>query len=155
MMQSLQQAHESDVNLTAFYESSDIPARLIRAVVNQLGGWEDAQQALHDIANHGANGGFHGFTSYTDTVDFFNRNRAAIITLVEAKARDFEEDLAAMVADFKCLAPVDSDTRKAIYRALGGAKLRIVDGEAEVANALAWFACEEVANAFNDFEESA
>ena len=36
---------------------------LIKAVIRQLGG----KEALEDVYNHGADGGFSGFTYYSET----------------------------------------------------------------------------------------
>jgi hypothetical protein len=136
------------MKLKEFIESSHIDAGRIRAVVGQLGGWSEAQTAMPDIARYGIDGGFCGFVYYCDTVAFYNRNRHAIIALVEGRASDLGEECAGMVANFTCLRPVDTDARRSIYRALSGCKMW--DADTEVANALAWFAGEEVARSFDD-----
>lgn len=113
--------------------------KLARAVIRQLGGIE----SLENIARHGPDAGFPGFTYYADTVSFFKRHRGSIRELVKERARDFGEEPLAMVAGFNCLKPTDDETRESIARCLYGGRLK--DEDRYVANALAWFAAEEMA----------
>lgn len=122
---------------------SGIPAKLVRSVIRQLGG----KDSLRDIANNSIDGGFHGFIYYSETVPFFKRNRAEILELVRRYAEDFGTDPVSVVAGFNCLAD-DSETRESAARCLFGG--RLTDDDTQVANALAWFAGEEVARAFFD-----
>lgn len=142
-------------------EESNIPPRLVHAVLRQLNG--DAKDSLEDIANHGVDGGFHGFIYYSDTIAFFKRNRKDIVALVHSMAEELGESPVEMVALFDCLGgrsvrdAKDSDrdhkrqevTREwtpNVSRCLYGG--RLIDDDIQVANALAWFAAEEVARAF-------
>ena len=120
---------------------SGIPASVIHAVVRRVG-----RESLADIASHGADAGWAGFTYYTDTVKFFKAHRADIASMVERMADDMGEEPIACVPGFRCLAPMDADTRKSIARCLYGG--RLTDDDTNVANALAWFALEEAARAF-------
>lgn len=141
-------------------EESNIPARLIRAVLRQLNG--NAKQSLPDIVNHGVDGGFHGFVYYHDTIAFFRRNRKEIVQLVEAMASDLGEDPISMVIGFGCLGGRDFHTnlkerekiraeyQAGVGRCLYGGALSDKDESHSVANALAWFAAEEVAKEFAD-----
>lgn len=115
---------------------------LTRAVIRQTG-----RENLEDIARHGVDGGFAGFTMHSDTVAFFKRNRELIKERVKMLASDFGEEPLAMVANFNCLKPADDDTKESIARCLYGG--RITDNDTHVANALAWFAAEEVAREMN------
>lgn len=118
-------------------------ASLVRSIRRQL----DLDQ-LRDVASHGADAGWPGFTHYNDTVAFFKKHRAAIVEMAERMADDLGEETAAMIAGFNCLED-DAETRKGIYACLGGGPIKGFDAEL-VANALAWFALEEVASAFAD-----
>lgn len=133
-------------------ETSNIPAKLIRSVILQLGGTVDAREKFPDITNHGIDGGFHGFIYYSDTVAFFKRNRNEITQLVESYAEEFGTTPVEMVAEFNCLKSSSSyeklETIHSIGRCLYGG--RLTDEDDLVANALAWFAAEEVARAFCD-----
>ena len=142
-------------------KESNIPPRLVRAVLRQLNG--DAKESLSDIARHGVDGGFHGFIWYKDTVAFFKRNRKDIVALVHGMAEDRGENPVEMVIRFNCLvgSQYDRNTETAkneqkvfgeyypsVGRCLYGG--RLTDDDTQVANALAWFAAEEVARAFEE-----
>jgi hypothetical protein len=124
--------------------NSNIPAKLVRAVIRQISG---DKESLADICLHGIDGGFHGFIYTRDTVAFFKRNRAEIVQLVRSMADDMGEEPIAFVAGFRCLTS-DLETRESIARCIYGG--RLTDDDDTVANALAWFAGEEVARAFCD-----
>jgi 3-deoxy-D-manno-octulosonate 8-phosphate phosphatase (KDO 8-P phosphatase) len=66
---------------------------LTRAVIRKLGGTE----SMPDIVNHGASGGFSGFTYYADTVAFYKRHKADIMKRAEGDASDFGTDVLAIV----------------------------------------------------------
>jgi len=128
---------------TQVIENSGIDASLVRSVIRQLGG----KDSLRDIAGNSIDGGFHGFIYYSDTVPFFKRNRASILELVRRYADDFGTDPVSVVAGFNCLED-DAETRESAARCLFGG--RMTEDDTQVANALAWFAGEEVARAFCD-----
>lgn len=139
-------------------DDNGIPLKLIRNVAHQIGD----KELLEDVARHGADAGYPGFTYYSDTVAFFKRNRKEIVELVMRMADDMGEPAAEMVAAFNCLAgrslkPGMQDHKRhrqlqeylpSVYRCLGGG--RLTDEDDIVANALAWFAAEEVARACCD-----
>ena len=122
-------------------EQTNIPASLVRSVVRQL----SDKESFRDIVRGGIGGGFHGFIYHSDTVAFFKRNREAIRDMAREQAQDFGQDVVSMVAGFNCLTD-DYETRESIARCLFGG--RLTDADTEVANALAWYAGEEVARAF-------
>lgn len=127
---------------TQVIKESNIPPRLVRAVIRQLGG----KDSLPDIASYGIAGGFHGFIYYVDTVAFFRRNRKEIVSLLESVADDLGDDVINMVRSFGCFRN-DPPTVTEIGRGIYG--LVSVDNP-WIPNALAWFAAEEVARAFCD-----
>lgn len=122
---------------------------LTRAVIKQLGG----KDSLVDVANHGADAGFCGFTYYRDTVGFFEKHRKSIVAMLEADGESFGEEPAGIVSQFGCLNLRDADReeqrtyRSAINRLLYGNRKIDWDKQEEVmvANALAWYALEGVA----------
>lgn len=100
--------------------------------------------SLADVARHGADAGFPGFTYYSDTVAFFQANKRDILAMLRDLASDMGEDALAVVAGFVCLRDLKltaDDVAQAIY----------ADGEHSVAvkNALAWYALEEIARELN------
>ena len=143
--------------LKELVQNSPASERLTRAVIRQLGGWEKAKESMLDISRHGISGGFFGFIYYSDTVAFFKRHRSDIAKLAEEQAHDLGENVAEMVAGFGCLAGRASREKLAEYlpgvsRCLYGG--RLTEEDTQVANALAWFAGEEVARAWSDMNEN-
>ena len=98
-------------------------------------------ESLPDVVNHGASGGYGGFIYYSDTLAFFDANRADIMELAKELAADLGEGCAlSLVASFQCLKD-DKLTPTDICEAIHGE----TDNTQAVKNALAWFALEEVA----------
>lgn len=123
---------------------SGIPAKLVRAVIRTLGG----KDYLREVAAHGADAGFPGFSYYSDTEKFFNRNKKEIITLVNQWAYEHGETPIDMVANFRCLREMEVTT-SSVFAVLCG----VYDDRDDyiiIANGLAWFALECVANAFEE-----
>jgi len=139
------------ITLGKLIESTSIPASLVRAVVRQAGGWSSFKEMARDVANHGADGGFHGFIYYSDTEPFARRNREAIAEYAEQMASDIGEGGAVeLVQGFNCFRngkPSSAEVGRALY---GRAK---EEDEHNVLNALAWFALEEVSRAYADMLE--
>lgn len=138
--------------LKAFTAASNIDASLIRAVVRQSGGWSEFADHAQDVANHGADGGFCGFIYYSDTVKFAERNKSTILTMANTMASELDADTAAgLIAGFNCV----HLNKFEVYNALHCYNPKVDDSDdyTTVMNALAWFALEEVARAYVDFEE--
>lgn len=112
--------------------------RLINAVIRRFGG----RDQLKDVSHSGASAGFGGFIYYTDTVRFYKNNRREIAELVRDAAQELGIDSVTLVAGFSCLDD-NFETRESITRCLYG---RMSRDDYTVANALSWFALEEVAN---------
>lgn len=130
-----------------FAAQSHINESLIRAVVRQVGGWEAFQQTAQDVTNHGAAGGFVGFTYYNDTVKFAESHKSAIIEMAKKMADDLGESGAySLIAGFNCLRDMGmsaDSVADAIYS-------KKHDDHTQVFNALAWFALEEVSRSYAD-----
>jgi len=135
--------------MTQRCEARGIPASLAEAVFDQLSPDDDDElrQTLSDVAGHGAGGGFSGFIYHSETAEFFQANRADIRTLATAQAEDFGQGVLEMVAGFNCLKP--DATPDEAGRVLYGND-DACDAYAVIANALAWYALEEVARAVTD-----
>ena len=110
--------------------------KLINAVKKQLG--DDTY--LTDVNNGGADAGFPGFTYYTDTVKFFKQNKTEIVKLVKEYAEEFGQSPIEFVTGFNCLKGIvtEEEVATALYGHIG-------NNDVTVANALSWFALEEVA----------
>ena len=113
--------------------------KLQQAVINQLGD----NDVLQDIANHGASGGYSGFTYTRDCCEFFEANQKAIVELVNDMAWNVGTYPIPLVANFGCLAEHDDrETRDEIGRCIYGKPL---EDDRMVPEALAWLALEETA----------
>lgn len=112
---------------------------LTRAVVRQTG-----RENLEEIARHGADGGFSGFTYARECVAFFKRNRKDIMAMAEQDAQEFGQGVLEMIASFGCL----KSSKLSAYDISQSLEGRGDDADT-VQNAMAWFAAEEVARELN------
>jgi hypothetical protein len=119
---------------------------LEQAVRAQLGGSRaDQDETLREVAAHGADAGWSSFTHYSDTVRFARKYRKQILAAVAEYAGDAGTTVSAAVQGFRCLS---GDFEVAEVEAI----LMGDDDKPEavvVFNALAWFALETVAYAFD------
>lgn len=116
---------------------------MARAVIRQCGGFESFTEMAQDVSNHGADSGFRGSTYYSDTCRFYAVNRESILAYARELAADIGEgDIMALVAGFSCL---KDSTESEIGLTLYGTKKQ---HDTQVANALAWFALEEVSRRY-------
>lgn len=117
--------------------------RMTRAILRQLN-----REQLADVARHGADSGWNGFTYTSDCCAFYKAHKADILDLAKQTANEMGEDMLAMIGGFRCL----SNGGKPDYTAteIGEA---LFSGRGECAdvirNAMAWFALEEVARELN------
>lgn len=133
--------------LKSFIKHSHINPKLIRAVVRQCGGWDSFKEMAVDVANHGADAGWSGFTYYTDTVAFTKRNKADILEMAKEMAESIGEgNMFDLIAGFNCLKILPEEAAEAIYNSKSDAKDTVY-------NALAWFALEEVSRSYVDYIE--
>jgi len=131
--------------LKNFIKNSSIDANLIRAVIRQSGGWQSFQESASDIANHGIIGGFSGWVYYNETCAFYAKNQNLIVKLAERQADEYGYQSAQdIVKGFHSLDATLSEIGHTLY----GTKRQ---HDTQVANALAWYAAEEVASAYNDW----
>lgn len=126
-------------------KASHINATLIRSTVAQIGGWEEFKENAQDVANHGADAGWVGFTWHHDTVAFTQRNKTHILSMAKDQASSYGGDgVISFLCGFSCLK--------------GYSQEEIADGlynyrsedRTQVYNALAWYALEEVCRAYAD-----
>lgn len=135
----------SKPTLRGLVESTGIPESLVRAVVRQMGGWENFVESAPDVCNHGIDAGFCGFIYYADTEAFAKRNRAAIAELASEQASEFGMGVFEMIRGFGCFRHdtlSDEEIGSALYAG------RDLEGGPNMLNALAWYAGEEVCRAY-------
>lgn len=136
------------MKLSTFRDQSHLPVDLIDAVVEQMGGKESFKESAPDVSNHGIDGGFHGFTYHSDTVEFAKKHIKPIMSVAEQMADDLGESGALeLIAGFGCLngSYSQSEIAAAIHTE--------TDDAVQVLNALAWFAAEEVCRSYTDLRE--
>jgi hypothetical protein len=114
---------------------------LRKAVIKQLGGIEVFNESLHDIINHGADGGVGGFIYYWETNRFAKRNREAILRLVDDCCDDQGLSRLDFLAHFNCLKGYTPDE---LGRGLYSNSAKDSDMQSMVNNALSWFALEQI-----------
>jgi hypothetical protein len=126
------------MNNTIKVEQTRFP-RLTRAILRRLD-----RDELADVARHGADAGWSGFTYYTDTVAFYKAHKGNILDLAKQMADDFGQSMIEMVKGFRCLNDAYSadEIAEAIYSGRG-------EAADVIRNAMAWFALEEVARELN------
>jgi hypothetical protein len=136
------------LSLSSFCEKSNINPQLIRAVVNQFGGWKSFQESAPDVCRGGIDGGFHGFICNADTEPFARRNRQLIAEMASQQADDFGTSVTEMIQNFGCFRhgtkPTDQEIGMALYAG------RNAENGLPVLNALAWYAGEEVCRSYCD-----
>ena len=134
--------------LKQFNIDSNIDSKLLRAVIRQCGGWDSFKEMAEDVSNYGADSGFHGFIYYFDTCKFYDNNKRLIVEFAEQMADDYGQDVIMFVFGFNCL---KGSEKQDIINTLFKSKRY---HETSVANALAWFALEEVSRSYCDIMES-
>jgi hypothetical protein len=98
---------------------------------------------LADCAKHGADGGFPGFTYYSDTLSFFRLNRQDIVKNLELMAGELEEDIISMVQGFGVFRYGTPPTAFSIGQAIWGTG-HLNDDLTSLYNVFAWFCLEEI-----------
>ena len=132
------------MKLSEFIKQSTVPAKLIRAVVRQVGGWDNFTEIANDAARYGAAAGFVGVTYYDDTVAFTKRNKRAILEFAADQDSEIESvGLVKFVASFGYVDETEDDVARALYAGRGEAVTSIY-------NALAWYVIEEVCRSYVD-----
>jgi len=98
--------------------------RLYKAI-KKHGPLDDKQ--IKDAAEHGADAGWAGFTYYTDTVKFYDKNAKDIWELLNEDAEQMgEENVLTLISKFRIAGTVE--------------------GQDTLANMLAWYALETIGN---------
>lgn len=122
----------------------------IDAVIEQFGDNEYWEEIATDIAAHGADAGWTGFTYYVDTVPFAQAHRQLILARLLADCEDFGEGKtpAQMVQGFRCLG--GNFTTHEINSCLYTGRTDDMDAKTQILNALAWYLLEDVARLFED-----
>lgn len=139
------------LTLKNFVKFTNTDGKLIKAVKRQTGrDWEDFQDLLRNVtaSSCGAAGGFGGFIYYSEIVSFWRRNRKIITERLNDLAFELGENTLQMVMSFGGIKDGDFSEDE-VGRALYG---RYDEELQQIYNVFAWFALEEVAHWYSDFE---
>jgi hypothetical protein len=98
---------------------------------------------LADCAKHGADGGFPGFTCYSDTLAFFRRNRKDIVKNLELTSKESGEDIINMIRNFGVFRYDTPPSSSSIGKALWGTG-KLQNDLTSLYNVFAWFCLEEI-----------
>jgi len=129
-----------------YKEMSNLDYRLVNAVIAQLG-LEDGDDCgiLEDIANHGVNGGFNGFIYYNETSEFYAENQEIITRQLKEDADNYGYDsMLPMVMQFQCCDSTEDEVGQTIFSNNHHDQM--------VANCLAWYAAEVVAQEYEQHQ---
>lgn len=120
---------------------------LQQIVFDQLGSEseEEFKETLQDVARHGGDTGYSGFTYSSDCYDFFNENRDLINKELAETASALGEGKLEMIAGFNCLGKdyTTNEIGKALYDKTHYSEL------SQIYDALAWWCLETVAFQFD------
>jgi hypothetical protein len=123
---------------------------LAKLVINQFGGWSVFKDLASDVSRYGIDGGFCGFTYYSDTCKFAEtpKVRRLIIEALESDADSMGVEVVEMVAGFGAFrqSGMDSDDKRDLYRFLSHTKCK----DTTIPNLMAWYAAEAVCHAFDN-----
>lgn len=139
------------LRLKDFVEFTNTDGKLIKAVKRQTGrDWSDFQDEMRNVSNspYGTAGGFRGFIYYSETCAFWRRNRKIITERLNDLAFELGENTLQMVMSFGGIKDGDFSEDE-VGRTLYGRYNSDLD---QIYNVFAWFALEEVANWYSDFE---
>ena len=129
-----------------------VSEKLAEAVIAQFGDWGSFTEQAEDVVNHGIDGGFGGFTYYSDTVAFAKENLDSIKELIAEQADGFGiSGPIEFIKGFNSLN--DNYTIDDIGKIYYGQDENHVDYR-HIMNALAWYAAEEVCRAYVDALEN-
>ena len=156
------------------YTSRFTPA-LVNATVDQLGaGWGDEGEpdglnlydTLSDIYKHGMTGGFSGFTYYSETKEFYLKNKKEINELLEHEGLDYGyndtwheslNDLADVGLEGEKLGAMSMvlNLRCSEYSLTEEVYTSMYDGydsecDTTVANCISWYVVESLASEYYD-----
>lgn len=122
------------------------------AVKSQTGlNKEDFFSELENVLQspYGAAAGFTGFIYYSETVNFWRKNKAKILRFAEDQADEIGQNVVDMVAGFKAIK--DDFTAGEIAAALYG---RYNEDYINIYNVLAWYCLEEIAFYYDIFKNN-
>ena len=136
--------------MSDFLKAANINPKLAGAVIRQFGGWNSFKEQAHDVANHGVDGGYCGFSYYAETVSFTKKHKKMIVENIKQFSDDAGESFVKVIAGFNCLKNTGI-TENDVMMALMSPRSCNEDVLQQVYNALAWYTCETVVYEYTDY----
>jgi len=130
-------------------DRSTLPEGLIRAVVRQAGGWEYFKMIAPMVMRNGHKKDWSGFEYHTETSKFYITYRDLIRQVAHHVAEEGGQSTIKMIHNFRDLSKEFSEDE--IGTTLYGPKSKI---DIQIANALACFVLEKVAQAYINIIET-
>jgi len=140
--------------------NSYLPVKTVSNVIQALGypltgsgdTFKELSAELVNCAEHGANMGISGFIYYSETIPFFQKNRAGIAISLALSAAEIGTDLISMVQEFGVFHNKDKPTPSEVGKALWD-KSKTYPELTDLYNVFAWYALEEVSRAWYRYLE--
>jgi hypothetical protein len=107
---------------------------------------------FNDCAEHGANGGFTGFSYYNDTIKFFKNHRTDIIKHMEQTAAELGTDIISMVQNFGIFSNKDKPSISQVGKALWDTS-KFYKELTDLYNVFSWYTFEEVSRTWYRYLE--
>ena len=147
--------------ISCLINSSGFSAQTVGSVITSLGyrphggsadDFKELSGTLQSCSRHGADSGFSGFFSHSETVPFFKKNRADIIAHMEQTAADMGTDIISMVQGFGVFRYTDKPSPSEVGRALWD-KSKTWPELTDLYNVFAWYALEEISHTWYRYLE--
>jgi len=140
--------------------NSNLQEKTVNNIIEALGyplsgsgdTFKELSAELVNCAEHGANIGISGFIYYSETIPFFQKNRAAIAIHLELTAAELGTDLISMVQNFGVFHNADKPTPTEIGKALWD-KSKTYPELTDLYNVFSWYILEEFAHTWYRYLE--
>jgi hypothetical protein len=141
-------------------QKSGFSGRTVRSVILALGyqlnvstnDFKELSGLLVDCSRYGADAGFPGFVSTSDTTKFFRKNHEDIVSHMEQTAADLGIDIIPMVQGFGVFRDTTPPTTGQVGRALWDSAHYWPELK-DLYNVFAWYALEEISSTWYRYLE--
>lgn len=128
----------------------DMPEELLVALIKQMG-FEDFIDYSDDVAKNGANNGTSGFIYHDELSEFFDKNKASIISFLKKQAHLFGENSAvSMVAAFNSMLKNEisaDEVAEVLYSIMPES-----DNENLIVDTICWYCLEDLCYQYSSYQ---
>jgi hypothetical protein len=136
-----EQAHQYLEVIKGIQESDEPFRKMALEVIDSIG-----LDSIQDVNNYGIDVGYGGFIYYSDTIEFAEKHRKAIIAIVSELSKEFEETEESFISSLNCFKNMDHISRAYYSFVYNDSDYPEYD---EIANGLSWLAAEHVCRMFS------